>query len=103
MQTTAKYLEIHVPYSMRNMNTEIKLRSGFFDPTTKLWNLPDTEDNRSFALKFDSKPKAKATTEERIQAVAQTSVELLNALRIGQFQLLEVSPKRIVIQEGIPA
>jgi len=103
MQTSTQPLEIHVPYAMRHLTGEVKNRNGRFDGTTKLWTMPDTEANRSFAAQFQVPPRTKASPEERIKSVAQTCTELLNGLRVGQFNLVESTSSRIVIEGRLQA
>jgi hypothetical protein len=93
-----------VPYSMRNMREEIKARGGRFDPETKSWSLPASAENQALADQIATPPpRPKATPEERIKTVAQTAADLLNGLKVGTFRLVEVSPRKVVIEGGVEA
>ncbi len=89
-------ITLNVPYPKRHLTTEIKLRGGKFDATTKSWALEDNQENRQLA-EIIQRPSTGPTPEERVRNVAATAVELLNALGQRKYRLAE-SGSRIVIE-----
>jgi hypothetical protein len=97
---TATTIRINLPYNYRHLRPEIKNRGGQFDPDTEQWVLPDNLENQALLAQIKSRPKPLASPQERVASVAKTSVELLNALRVGEYKLREVSLTKIVIESA---
>jgi len=94
-------LTLKLPYPFRHLLGEIKSLGGRFDSATKTWSLPDNAENRLLAnqLSAAQPPSPTASPEERIRSVATTSVELLNALKLGHFTLCQATADRVVIEQ----
>ena len=100
MSNTPNSLTIKLPYPMRHLSPEIKSRGGRFDSATKSWSLPDNAENRLLAGQLvAATPPNSVTPEERVRSVAATAVELLNALKLGQFTLCATTIDRVVIEK----
>jgi hypothetical protein len=104
MSNTQNTLIVKLPYPLRHLLPEIKSRGGRFDSATKTWALSDTTENRLLAnqLSAAQPPPPTASPEERVRNIATTTVELLNALKLGHFILGTTTLDRVVI-EKIPA
>jgi hypothetical protein len=89
-------IEVTIPYQKRHLQAQIKERGGKFDPNTKNWVIPDTAENREIA-ELIKRPVTGPMPEDRITNVANTCVELLNALKHRRYRLVE-SGNRIVIE-----
>jgi hypothetical protein len=101
MQTATPQLTFKIPYALRHLQPEIKNRSGRFNPEDKTWTLDDSESNRALVHQMElPPPRTAAPPEERVKAVAQTATELLSALKIGTYILVEATPLRIVIEKA---
>jgi len=97
MNTT---ITIALPYQQRHLNTELKARGGRFNPKEKIWELPDNPENRDLVETI--KPKSlPAQPGERITAVAKTAVDLLNALKVGEYALIEASTEQVLIRAKV--
>ena len=89
-------IAVAIPYAKRHLRPEIKERGGKFQPEDKTWILPDNPENRQL-VDLVQKPITGPTPQERVTNVLNTTVELLNALKISRKYKLAESGDRIVI------
>jgi len=101
MKATSSKLTFKIPYALRHLQSEVKNRGGRFQADDKTWTLDENEANEELVSRISMpSPSPAAPPAERVRNVAETAAELLNALKIGHFKLIEATPSRIVIQGG---
>ena len=93
-------IELTLPYAKRHLRFEIKDRGGRFNPDTKNWTLEDTSENREL-VQLITKPVTGPTAAERIGNIANTCAELLTALKIRHYRVVEVGDRVVIESEPL--
>src|SRR5271170_7703799 len=92
-------ITLKLPYGYRHLLQEIKALGGRFNAENKSWTIPDCDESQALAIKLSTPlPSPKAPPSERVKNIANVSLELLNGLRIGRYQLTDVSENRVLIE-----
>jgi hypothetical protein len=88
-------IEITVPYAKRHLIAEIKTNGAKFNSEKKTWVLEDNAQNRALKELVERRVTAPSQA-DRIQNIAALTVDLLNALKLRQFTLIECGDRIVV-------
>jgi hypothetical protein len=93
-------ITLNLPYQKRHLVEEIKKRGGKFNRDVKTWSLPDTVENRALTDVIQRQISG-PTPAERIANVAQTCAELLNAIGLRHYRVIEAGDRIVLESESV--